>query len=256
MLASSESGARVWKTKASRSPVAMPSLRKQGGGVMDGLCPAVSRSDPHSTGFLAVESTPAFGKALPFAGRCRNEGLGRFMRTVGLSSPPFKDSTTKKGCSSGSNEEGNLHPTSSCGSRRLEGGSFARGYSARAVQRCRSTAIAASGGRIEASPASGVAIGRQFSGLRFAACLQRRTTCFEGAVTARRCRVTPSTGGGRPALTSAAKREQRARGHCESGTLERQRGSDARERVRASEVQLQKSSSGSLTQRSARWRLA
>jgi hypothetical protein len=108
MLASSESGDRLWKTKASRPPVAMPSLRKQGGGVMDGLCPAVSRSDPHPTGLLAVESTPAFGKALPFAGRCRNEGLGRFMRTVGLSSPPFKDSTTEKGCSSGSNEEGNL----------------------------------------------------------------------------------------------------------------------------------------------------
>jgi len=40
------------------------------------------------------------------------------------------------------------------------GWSFAQGSSARAVQRCRPTAIAANGGRIEASPASGVAIGR------------------------------------------------------------------------------------------------
>jgi hypothetical protein len=53
----------------------MPSRRKSGGGVMDGLCPAASRSDPRVTGLLAVEGTPAFGKALPFAGRCRNEGL-------------------------------------------------------------------------------------------------------------------------------------------------------------------------------------
>jgi len=110
MLASSESGARLWRTKALRLPVAMPSRRKSGGGVMDSLCPAVSRSDPRVTGFLAVEGTPAFGKALPFAGRCRNEGLGRIMRTVGLSSPPYEDSTTKQGCSSSSNEEGHLHP--------------------------------------------------------------------------------------------------------------------------------------------------
>jgi len=110
MLASSESGARVWKTKALRLPVAMPSRRKSGGGVMDGLCPAASRSDPRVMGLLAVEGTPAFGKALPFAGRCRNEGLGRIMRTVGPSSPPFKESTTKQGCSSSSNEEGNLRP--------------------------------------------------------------------------------------------------------------------------------------------------
>jgi hypothetical protein len=38
-------------------------------------------SDLHVTGFRAVEGTPAFGKALPFAGRRRNEGLGRFLRT-------------------------------------------------------------------------------------------------------------------------------------------------------------------------------
>lgn len=72
--------------------------------------PRPSRSDPRVTRFRAVEGTPAFGKALPFAGRCRNEGLGRIMRTVGGSSPPFEESATEEGCSSSSNEEGNLHP--------------------------------------------------------------------------------------------------------------------------------------------------
>jgi len=67
-------------------------------------------SDLRVTRFRVVEGTPAFGKALPFAGRCRNEGLGRIVRTTGASSPPFKDSTTEKGCPSGSNEEGLLHP--------------------------------------------------------------------------------------------------------------------------------------------------
>jgi len=88
----------------------MPSRRESGGGVMDGLCPVPQRSDPRATGLLAVEGTPAFGKALPFAGRRRNEGLGRIMRTEGPSSPPLKESTTKQGCSSSSNEEGHLHP--------------------------------------------------------------------------------------------------------------------------------------------------
>jgi len=52
------------------------------------------KSDLHPTGFRAVEGTPAFGSALPFAGRCRNAGLGRFMRTVGVSSPPDEGSMT------------------------------------------------------------------------------------------------------------------------------------------------------------------
>lgn len=91
-----------------------------------------------------------------------------------------------------------------CGSRRREGRSFAQGNSARAVQRCRSTAIAANGGRTEASPASGVAIERWHSGFRFAARLQRRTAGFEGAVMARSTRDPSSTGEGRRALNGAA----------------------------------------------------
>jgi hypothetical protein len=57
---------------------------------------AYVRSDPYGDGFRVVEGTPAFGKALPFAGRRRNAGLGRFMRTKGLSSPPDKESTTNQ----------------------------------------------------------------------------------------------------------------------------------------------------------------
>jgi len=52
------------------------------------------RSDLHPIGFQAVEGTPAFGSALPFAGRRRNAGLGRFMRTVGASSPPVEEPMT------------------------------------------------------------------------------------------------------------------------------------------------------------------
>jgi len=54
------------------------------------------RSDLHGAEFLAVEGTPAFGKTSPFAGRRRNEGLGRFMRARGSSSPPDEESTTSK----------------------------------------------------------------------------------------------------------------------------------------------------------------
>lgn len=55
-------------------------------------------------------------------------------------------------------------PASVCGSSRHEGRSFAPGYSARAVQRHRPTAVAASDRRVGASPASGVATGWWLSG--------------------------------------------------------------------------------------------
>jgi len=70
------------------------------------------RSNLQSPRFRTVEGTPAFGKASPFAGRCRNAGLGRFMRTVGASSPPNEESTTfHQGCSRSSSEEGSLRPS-------------------------------------------------------------------------------------------------------------------------------------------------
>lgn len=51
-------------------------------------------SDSCVAEFLAVESTPAFGKVLPFAGWCGNGSLGRFVRTEGISSPPDEGMTT------------------------------------------------------------------------------------------------------------------------------------------------------------------
>jgi len=71
---------------------------------------------------------------------------------------------------------------------------------ARAIQRCRSTAIAANGGRIEASPASGVAIERWHSGSRLVASLQRSEVGLEGVVTARSLRGPSSTGEGHRAV--------------------------------------------------------
>jgi hypothetical protein len=44
-----------------------------------------------------VKGIPAFGNALPFAGRRRNEGLGRFVRTAGTSSPQYEEPTTQRG---------------------------------------------------------------------------------------------------------------------------------------------------------------
>jgi hypothetical protein len=56
-----------------------------------------------------VEGIPAFGNALPFAGRRRNEGLGRFTRTAGTSSPQYEEPATPRGAR-GASEEGNLRP--------------------------------------------------------------------------------------------------------------------------------------------------
>jgi hypothetical protein len=60
---------------------------------------AYVKSDLHGVGFLAVEGAPAFGKALPFAGRRRNEGLGRHMRTRGIIQPSGRtvDDETRRG---------------------------------------------------------------------------------------------------------------------------------------------------------------
>jgi len=57
-----------------------------------------------------AEGIPAFGNALPFAGRRRNDGLGRLMSTAGTSSPPREESTTSRGALRSSPETGNHHP--------------------------------------------------------------------------------------------------------------------------------------------------
>jgi hypothetical protein len=55
------------------------------------------KSDLCGAGFRMVEGAPAFGTALPFAGRRQNESLGQRMRTKGISSPPNERLTTKRG---------------------------------------------------------------------------------------------------------------------------------------------------------------
>jgi len=89
-----QSQARGVEPKALAPPIAMLAPRKWSDGVMDGDRSCGVRSNLHLARFQAVEGTPAFGKALPFAGKRRNAGLGRFMRAVGASSPPIKESMT------------------------------------------------------------------------------------------------------------------------------------------------------------------
>jgi len=62
---------------------------------MEDTCLRGVKSDLRPVGFPRVEGIPAFRNALPFAGRCGSEGLGRVMRTEGASSPPYEESTTQ-----------------------------------------------------------------------------------------------------------------------------------------------------------------
>lgn len=76
-------------------------------------------SDPHADGFLAVKCTPAHGKALPFAGQCRNGGLGWFKRTAGASSPSDEGSTTdSQGCTGSLYKRRGTFTAPDCGSSR------------------------------------------------------------------------------------------------------------------------------------------
>jgi len=84
---------------------------------------------------------------------------------------------------------------------------------ARAIQRCCPTAIAANGGRIEALPASSVAIGRWHSEQFPVASLQRTGGGFEGVVTARSLRDPSSTGEGHRAVKKHDEERGRVRGH-------------------------------------------
>jgi len=70
----------------------MPSRESEGrrneeptAGEQRGVC---HRKQPPRAGSLATKSILIFGKALPFAGRCRNEDLGWFKRAKGLQ--PFE----------------------------------------------------------------------------------------------------------------------------------------------------------------------
>jgi hypothetical protein len=117
------------------------------------------RSDLHAFGLLTVKGTPAFWSAAPFAGGRLNESLGRFMRTMGVSSLSFDEATTCEGCSRRL-RGGEPAATSFCGSRQREARSFTRGNSARATHGCCLTISVASGGRIEVLPASSATMGQ------------------------------------------------------------------------------------------------
>jgi len=72
-------------------------------------CPSVGSSDRPMAGFQTAESTPALGKAPPFAGQRWNAGLGRHMRATGASSPPPEVPMTERGARS-EFRGGELHP--------------------------------------------------------------------------------------------------------------------------------------------------
>jgi len=68
--------------------------------------PKFAGSDPHRTrGRLAVEGTPAFRKALTFAGRRRNEGLGQHVKPSTASTPPQGDLGDKGAAVGGAAED-------------------------------------------------------------------------------------------------------------------------------------------------------
>jgi len=160
-----------------------------------------------------------------------------------------------QGCPRSSREEGSLHPR-----RPAAAGGVWEGPSLRATRPAQSSAVvqrpspqAVVGSRRRPQAASRSDGG--FRGLVFAACLQRRKADFEGTVAARSTRDPSSTGEGRQA-NQPGERERGFEVTAKAGRSTDQRESGARECVRASEVQLQKSLGGSLTQRSARRRFA
>jgi len=199
---------------------------------------------------------PGFRESVALRGAMSERGPWSNREDDGSIQPFVQRLDDEKGVPEWLERGGAPSPSLSCGSRRREGRSFAQGYLARAIQRCRPTAIAANGGRIEALPASSVAIGRWHSRQYPAASLQRSRGGFEGVVTARSFRDPSSTGEGRRAVKSTARSEGGSEFTAERGTLGFSRETDARECVRASEVQLQKSLGVCLTQRSACRRLA
>jgi len=155
---------------------------------------------------------PGFRESVALRGATSERGPWSNREDGGSIQPSVQRFGDEQGVPEWLERGGEPSPSLSCGSRRREGGSFARGYSARAIQRCRPTAIAANGGRIEALPASGVVIGWWHSEPYLAASLQRSRVGFEGVVTARSLRGPSSTGEGHRAVKSAVRSVRRVRG--------------------------------------------
>jgi len=134
---------RRGKQRRWQSSVAMPTPRKRGGGVM-----RVSVRMPR--GAISTVSNSWRWKASRLAGkRCPSRGdvgTGASVgskRTKGASSPSDEGPTTERGAREASkapaaqnplDEKGNLWPRRSAAAGGERGGSFARGFSARAVQ--------------------------------------------------------------------------------------------------------------------------
>jgi hypothetical protein len=176
----------------------MPSLRKSGGGVMEGTYPRERRAIFVPSRIPESGRHPGFRERVTLRGVTQEREPWSAHEDGGSIQPAARRIGDTQGCSRSSVRRGTfthvvLSPVMRRSGRR-EGGSFAQGYSARAVQRSRPTAIAANDGRIEASPASGVTVGRWLSGSFPAAFLQRRGAGFGRIVTARSARDSSSRG--------------------------------------------------------------
>jgi hypothetical protein len=161
-------------TKALASPLAMTTARKSAGGVMDGVCPHGVEERSSHRGIPGGGRHPGFRESVALRGVTSERGPWSIPEDGGSIQPSVRRNGDAQGCSSQLETRRGAPSTLPCGSRRRSTRSFARGYSARAIQLCRPTAAAANGGRVEASPASGAAIGRWSSESALLAFLHRR----------------------------------------------------------------------------------
>lgn len=194
------------------------------------------RSDLHVDGFLAVKCTPAHGKALPFAGQCRNGGLGRFKRTAGASSPSDEGSTTdSQGCTGSRTRGGEPSPQLTAAAAGKVGGPSLEAtrpvQTSAIVQRPPSQAVVGSGRRPQAASRSGGG----FRDRAQTACLQRCPNGSERSVAVRGlAEVFSERGGSRVSGNRAGDGQGRFEVSCSPRRLEvntKIGGSRARPRV-------------------------
>jgi len=172
---------------------------------------------------------------LLFAGRRWNNGLGRFVRTAGISSPQCEESATSKGCSSSSHEEGHLRPRRPAAAGGVKDGPSLRvtrpAQSSAFVQRPPSQAVVGSGRRPQAASRSEVG----FRGL-----VLRRACSVVGPASERLSRfaafVILLREGKAASPNGHGDNERILERHCKICGAREMRKPAARECVRASEV--------------------
>jgi len=125
---------------------------------MEGTCPHGAKSDLRAIMIPGGGRHPGFRERVALRGATSERGPWSVHEHGGNIQPTARRADDTRGARV-AHRGGESSPSSFCGSRRRAGGSLARSSSARAVQRCFPTAIAANGGRTEASPASGVSVG-------------------------------------------------------------------------------------------------